>query len=207
MSLILRKSHTLILLVSAFIIGALLYAGFKDKNYEIPLLETGLPVGFVSYANPAFGFSVAYPESFSINEGHVYNAFGPGKEIYGVSFTIPKSFSSGTNLSSDTYVSVETLPGINGCRASAFLDRAESSSTVSENDFEYDVAEARGAAAGNIYEEIIYAIPNSKPCMAIRYFIHSTNIRNYDPGTVKEFNQDKLLGLFDQIRRTYKGVE
>ena len=59
-----------------------------------------------------------------------------------------------------------------------------------------------GAGAGNFYEEEVWAIPDTNPCIAIRYFIHSTNIYNYTPGAVKEFDRQKLINQFDEIRRS-----
>jgi len=38
----------------------------------------------------------------------------------------------------------------------------------------------------------------------VRYFIHSTNIGNYDPGTIKAFDQAALVARFDAIRKTLR---
>jgi hypothetical protein len=49
----------------------------------------------------------------------------------------------------------------------------------------------------------VYALKGTKPCIAVRYFIHSTSIGNYDPNAgVREFDREALLGAFDQIRRS-----
>jgi hypothetical protein len=43
-------------------------------------------------------------------------------------------------------------------------------------------------------------------CTAVRYLVHSTNIGNYEPGAVREFDRPALIDLFDQIRRSYRAV-
>ena len=80
------------------------------------------------------------------------------------------------------------------------LGGAFNATTTTINGTEYSFATTSDAGAGNFYEEHIYALPYSKPCTAIRYLIHSTNIANYDPGTKTEFNRPALLQTFDVIR-------
>ncbi len=71
----------------------------------------------------------------------------------------------------------------------------------------YSLATSSNAGAGNVYDEVVYALPGSKPCTAVRYQIHSTNIGNYPEGTVTEYNQAALLEEFNKIRRSIKLVE
>ena len=59
-----------------------------------------------------------------------------------------------------------------------------------------------GAAAGNRYEETVYTLPGTNPCIAVRYFIHYGVFQNYPAGTVREFDQQALLASFDAIRHT-----
>ncbi len=67
---------------------------------------------------------------------------------------------------------------------------------------QYSVATSSGAAAGNRYEEMIFAFPASSPCTAVRYYIHSTAVGNYPEGSVREFDREALLAEFDAIRKT-----
>jgi hypothetical protein len=50
----------------------------------------------------------------------------------------------------------------------------------------------------------VYAIPGTKPCTAVRYFIHYSVFENYPPGTVKAFDHAALVATFDAIRRTLR---
>lgn len=156
---------------------------------------------WTTYTSSTLGFSILFPKDYT-SAAYAYQALGPGKEINGVKFTIAPSVSAKTNLSSDTYVSVEELPNAQNCSATLFLDSPQKVSTVTDNGVEYSVAQGGGAGAGNLYDETVYAIPGSMPCAAVRYFIHSTQIGNYPAGTRTEFDKAALVAQFDQIRRT-----
>jgi hypothetical protein len=109
---------------------------------------------------------------------------------------------AGTNLSADSYVSVEELPNATSCTASLFLNDTVKTSTTTDNGTDYSFAQGADAGAGNLYTEMVYAIPGSSPCTAVRYFIHSTQLANYPAGTRVAFDQNALVAQFDQIRRT-----
>ncbi len=68
----------------------------------------------------------------------------------------------------------------------------------------WSVTHGSDAGAGNFYEETIYAVVGTQRCLAIRYFIHSTNIGNYDPGTVRAFDEKALIATFDKIRDSFR---
>jgi hypothetical protein len=158
------------------------------------------PAGWTRYKSA--GFSIATPPGWKTNSAYDYSELGPGQDIHGVSFTIPAALAKGTNLSSGSYISVETLPGSKTCAASAFIDSPTAEPSVSENGVTYSVATGSQGAAGNFYEETVYAANGTSPCIAVRYFIHSTNIGNYDPGTIKAFDKPALIARLDAIRRT-----
>ena len=158
------------------------------------------------YSNSAKGFSLRLPGGYAVDEKYSYQELGPGRDISGIKFTIPASVATGTNLASDTYLSVEEIPQANspgnGCTEALFLDQqGAATSTVVDKDTTYSVASSTGAGAGNRYEETVYALPGTNPCIAIRYFIHYGVIENYPAGMVHEFDKQALLNQFDAIRR------
>jgi len=109
----------------------------------------------------------------------------------------------GTNLSSDTYLSVESKMGaINSCSAEIFLDTPTSSGFVDEGGRRYSIAKMSGAGAGNRYDETVYATPVDGGCIAVRYFVHYSVFENYPEGTVTRFEEARLLSTFDSIRKT-----
>ena len=155
-----------------------------------------------TYFNDIMGFSVQYPADFTIDDNYTYQGFGPGEEIDGIKFTIPETAATGTNLSRDSYISVEAVPQADVCSADLFFGEKVTVKSITDGGVVYSIASSTGARAGNRYEETVYAFPNSSPCLAVRYFVHYGVFENYPTGTVKEFNRATLLKQFDAIRKT-----
>jgi hypothetical protein len=158
-----------------------------------------------AYSNSAMGFSLHLPDGYRTDESYRYQAFGPSKDISGVKFTIPESFATGTNLGADTYISVEEIPQNNSsadkCTTSLFLEQG-TAHLLTDGNTTYSVASSTGAGAGNRYEETVYALPNSHPCIAVRYFVHYSVLENYPAGAVRAFDRQALLAQFDAIRHS-----
>ncbi len=146
-------------------------------------------------------FSITYPREFTIDTSYQYEGV-PNKPIDGVSFTIPLTMATGTNLSADSRISVEWLPRAKTCTGDIFFLDNVRAREMTEGSTIYSVATTSGVGAGNLYEETIYALADSEPCTAIRYFIHSTNLGNYEPGTVRAFDRASLMRQFDTIRKS-----
>jgi membrane-bound inhibitor of C-type lysozyme len=184
--------------------GTLVLENNVEKNYIGCIVLAKDPGGLPKvYLDGTVGFSIRYPADYSIDASYKYQALGPGKDISGVKFTIPSSLATGTNLSSfDTGVSVEIIPVVQDCNAGLFLDGNTNVQTVTDNGSEYSFASTTQGAAGNRYEEEVWAIPGTNPCIAVRYFIHSTNIGNYPEGTVSEFDRAALINQFEKIRHS-----
>lgn len=162
------------------------------------------PAGWKHFTDGAMGYTIAYPPHWTIDTHYETDVLGPGHEIKGVSFTIPDSFQPGTNLShNDTRLSVESLPG-RACKPSQFVDPAEHIHGLKADGRRYLAATSEDAGAGNFYETDVFLVDGASPCIAVRYFVHSTNIGAYDPGTIKAFDEKKLIAVFDAIRATLK---
>jgi membrane-bound inhibitor of C-type lysozyme len=160
------------------------------------------------YVSTDTAFSVRLPsirssttDGYAIDETFK-NTRSPKLVIDGVKFTIPQARATSTNLSRDTYLSVENIPSTQACTANLFFEDAAPALQKTENGVAYSVATFSSAAAGNRYLETVYAIPGTSPCIGVRYMVHYTAIENYATGTVSEFNQVALTTEFDQIRRT-----
>ncbi|MDB5225171.1 MAG: hypothetical protein JWL87_123 [Candidatus Adlerbacteria bacterium] len=164
---------------------------------------TTTPSGFVAYDNSAYGFSLLYPEGYSVVEPYAYQALGPGRDIAGVKFVVPAEMATGTNLSPDSGISIEFLPGaVNSCSAEIYMSNPTYEGFVDENGKRFSVARGGGAGAGNRYEERVYATPIEGGCVGVRYFIHSTTVENYPEGTVREFDRAALVSQLDAIRKS-----
>ena len=165
------------------------------------------------YLDDVIGFSITLPTALSevvndvlyfVDTSYAYTAMGPGNSIKGVKFTIPGSVASGTNLSRDSYLSVEHLEKGQACTLSSFMENSRAKAqTIYEGGAIYTFASSSEAAAGNRYEEYLYVLSDSNPCIAVRYFVHFGAIENYDSDTISAFNKAALLADFDSIRKTF----
>lgn len=167
---------------------------------DVPIKTPTVAVSESTYASSTLGISLSYPLAYSVDEQYRYQALGPGKDIRGVKFTIPTSVAAGTNLSTDSYLSIERIIGTNVCSASIFLGEGIVAHTVVDGNVSYSVASTTGAAAGNRYAETVYALPGD-PCIAVRYMVHYGVFENYPEGTIREFDRAALHKQFDVIRR------
>lgn len=179
---------------------AFITEGSQGETYSNCEIEVPGQEPRSSYASSTMGISIKYPKSYTLSADYQYLGF-PKKPINGVKVLIPATMATGTNLSNfDTGVSVEQLPRAQSCTGDIFVVDNVKATSVTENGVSYSVATTSGAGAGNLYEEMVYAVSGSKPCTAVRYFIHSTNIGNFEPGVVREFDRTALLAAFDKIR-------
>jgi hypothetical protein len=154
------------------------------------------------YVNNTYRFSLDLPTRYSIDENYVHQ-ITPDRNVSGVKFTIPESTKEGTNLSSDTAISVESIPNVPYCTAELFTDYpAHKPDIITENGITYSLITSSEAGAGNRYEESIYTIQDSSPCIAVRYFIHYSAFENYPTGSIKEFDKQSILNSFDGIRKS-----
>lgn len=186
-----------ILVVIAFALGMFVMRATSEPT---PPVDTS---AWKEYMATDGGFSIKTPQGYTVNDRYMYQELGPESEIYGVAFKIPSSISDGTNLSSDSYISVEGLPNVDQCSATLFLEpQRYEVQTIADNGATYSFASTTGAAAGNRYEEWVWAIQGSNPCIAVRYFIHYGIIENYPQGQVLEFDHAALIREFDSIRKT-----
>lgn len=156
-----------------------------------------------TYSSDTMKFSLRLPDGYTIDESYIYKEIGQGEEIPGVRFTIPLSMATGTNLSSDSYISVEQIPGLQSCIAGPFIWQGQRIVFPPGADLsEFSMASSTGAAAGKRYENAVYVQKDTDPCIAVRYFIRFESIGNYPPGTVREFDEQALLTEFNAIRRS-----
>lgn len=188
---------------SAIALAACDQNGSAKQAKPVPKPASQLPDGWRAYGDARLGFSIAYPENWSVDKGHVYATPVHDNRLAGVAFIVPQSLSAKTNLSSDSYIAVESAEGVASCDESDFLDQPMTQRTETTGGLRWSVGTMGDAGAGNFYDETVYALEGSKPCLAIRYFIHSTNVANYPEGTVTEFDRAALIAMFDRIRSTF----
>lgn len=178
---------------------AMAVAGSASARAQAPPQRPApAPPGEV-YAHQRPTFTMRVPPGFAANERYRYTRLASGKAIEGVAFAIPATMVGGTNLSPDSYISVEWRDG-QRCTLADFLDGATEEKPLRENGMAWTVGTAGDAGAGNLYEETVYL----RGCDAVRSFVHSTNIGNYPPGTIRAYDRVTLGNAVDSIRRSLK---
>lgn len=185
--------------------GAFIMEDGVQQDYADCVMLADDPGGLPQfYVDGEAGFSIRYPEDYTLDDAYQYQYFGPGREINGVKFVIPAILAADTNLSSsDTGVSVETIFNTTDCDAGLFLEGDAEAQDIMDDDREYSWTSRTEGAVGNRYEEEIWAIPGLNSCTAVRYLIHYMDINNYLEGSVTEFDHEALMDQFDSIRRTW----
>jgi len=182
------------------------YTWPKDETPQVEVEPEETPVETTrTYTSPTLGYSLTYPAAYTQSD-HTYE-FSATKDIEGgFKVTVPMALATGTNLSPDTYLAVEQLPNANLCTGDIYVRANVTASEVTEGGVTYSVASSTEGAAGNTYEEWVWALEDSAPCTAVRYYIHSTAVGNYPAGTVVEFNREALLNEFNGIRQSLRKI-
>ncbi len=205
-----KRNEVITLIVIAVVIALAIARSHMPKSAPVAPPASSQNDTTHVYQNSMMGFSLRLPsiassegaDGYKVDESYKYQALGPGKDIFGTKFTIPKLLSAGTNLSSDSYISVEEIPKASNCSASLFVAPGSAVEKITDNGISYSVATTSDAGAGNRYDETVYAIPGTNPCVAVRYFIHYSAFENYPAGSIKQFDEQALIASFDQIRMT-----
>ncbi len=169
--------------------------------------ETYLPKhpDWITYTNNNYGFSIEHPKNFTIDPNFINETLGPGKELPGVLFNVPKEeYGQGTNLN-EAKISVEVIKNSTSCSPLSFLPDAmqKDINLATIEGVEYGQARSTGAAAGNIYKETVYARLEGTRCFGFRLLVHTGNIGNYPKeAKITEFFPGNLEKIFTDMIST-----
>ncbi len=161
-----------------------------------------VPDDWKVYSSRELGIIIQYPPGYVAKATEVHTQLGRREGTSGVSFSVPKDIFAGTELVADSGFSIEVIPAVPSCVGSLFLDEDISSYTMRENGTPYSVAKSAGTGVGHRYEEIVFAIPGSNPCTAVRYSIHSKSAESENAAAIRAFDKKVLLKEFDMMRRS-----
>ncbi len=194
--------YVLIIIVVIVLLGGGIFAAWHlfegSGTVETPVVETPTPQAPTTstYASSTLGVTITYPAAFTLNDSYAYDAFGQQKLIHGVQFVIPAAMATGT-LASDSGLSLEWLPNARSCTGDIYLKANVKASSVSDGNTTYSLATSTTSVSGGKVDEMVYALPASSPCMAVRYYIHTLAASSTEP-----FDNTALLAQFDTIRRS-----
>jgi hypothetical protein len=164
----------------------------------------GKQAQYFQYHNPATGLSLTYPDTFAPATS-VYANYKIAPEL-SLQLIDSKTYEK-TNLgeayfflssSSDPQVVATcTQPNQNAGGAEEVVGNE------AINGFTFVHSTSADAGAGNIYQQEIYRMVNQNICYEVIFFMHSSNVGNYTPGTVNEFDHDGLVQKMSSVLATF----
>ena len=153
------------------------------------------------YHNTPENYSFLYPSEFSINEdADLAFAF----MATGTMLSFPETFSTGTNLSEAKLLfgKVDPKYAENDCLPENGIGSGAEEVTINGTKFLRDIG--AGAAAGNRFDTIAYALKRPSGCFNMTLYLHSTVLENYPPELrPKPFDRAAIVTMFNDIISTF----
>jgi hypothetical protein len=161
----------------------------------------------VPYEDTQLGFSLYRPESSAVHT-QGFEAYLPLTQTAVVAIVLPAALFAGTNLGeAGVFIGASSSPAVTSKWNLPSVEYGEvPAGTATLGGISFAVFTSTDAAAGNIYEERIYRALHGDVCFEIVELLHSTNIGNYDPGTVVEFDKARFQGYLEAIVQTFSWV-
>ncbi len=193
------------MIVAIAVIAVVLKLAVKNQTINpLPPAPEIIPsVATLTYRNTVYGFAFNYPEGSDVRNEY-FEGYLPSTQTGAVGIFIPKSLAHGTNLGeAGVFVGVspsrEALQKCGGATNAGETARG----TIMINGEIFNAFDASDAGAGNFYESKIYRTVHSGSCYEIVELLHTTNIGNYDPGTVQVFDKAKFSGYLDLMAKSF----
>ncbi len=159
---------------------------------------------WATYTDVAHGFSISYPKDATIEKEN-FEGFLARTKTGAIGIRLPENLFTGTNLGeAGVFIGVnKDADAVSNC--TKIVDSEEQvAGTAKLDTTSFTVFNAVGVGAGNTYESKIYRAVHAGACYEIVELLHSGNIYNYTPGTVKEFDKAKFLDVLEGITKTFQ---
>jgi hypothetical protein len=182
-------------------------SGGVQTNYmmRVAINPIGQDLQFFGYKNLTTGLTLKYPDTFGPVAAVPAN-YKTEPEL-ALQYIDTKNYDK-TNLSeaylmvSSTYkskvVATCTEPNQNGGAEEKLVG------TEGINGYTFTHFSAEGAGAGNYYQQEIYRMANKGVCYEVIYYFHSTNVGNYELGTVSEFDRNAIIQQLYGVFSTFQ---
>ena len=173
-------------------------------SLRIAINPLGHATQIFEFINKQFGVTLRYTDEFAPTTMQPPITI-KGTPLLTLAFINSAFYSPATNLS-EAYLELAASsdPAVVSTCTQASSQFAETiTGQIVVNGYTFTRSEFSGAAAGNRYDQVTYRTASEGRCFELAYLIHSTNIGNYTPGTVVEFDRTTLLGKFDTVRNTF----
>jgi hypothetical protein len=148
----------------------------------------------------AYAFS--YPRDFDVRTGDQAVGGTIGETKVQVLFPEDAFQTPQSNYAEGFFTVSEAATRAATCYVSPFGTALTDMETI--NGLTYKTGTTTDAGAGNLYTSRLYRTMFDNRCFEAALTVHTTNIGNYDPGTVVEFDKERAFTVLDKILRSFK---
>ncbi len=171
---------------------------------RIAINPPGKATQIFGFSDPRYLVGLSYTDEFAPTDVQIPVNL-KGTPLLTLSFIDSTFYSPRTNLS-EAYLllAVTADPAIVSTCTQPSTQVAETvTGQVSINNHAFTRSEFSGAAAGNRYDQVTYRTVWADKCIEMVSLVHSTNIGNYPPGTVVEYDRAALQSKFEAVLNTF----
>ncbi|MDQ3014364.1 MAG: hypothetical protein M3Q73_00685 [bacterium] len=157
--------------------------------------------------NTALGYELSYPEgAMTYKPGTVAETgmLNPNKKIKKDRFVVSSDYIKGTNLASDSGVTIEVYDSTQLCQAEYVPENFAASPVQTINGKTFSTASSQSGAAGNFYQHTLFKTVHEGKCYVAIAVTHTTNVGAYPAGEVIEYNKAELMELYTKLISTFK---
>jgi len=160
------------------------------------------PAAAVStYRNATYNFEFQYSAEFSFTDAIYANLQQKIVQVNLAQSEYPKTNFGDAALS----FSIQPVSSLQACLSANLSENAAGfKETRSINGVTFYLGQGNGAAAGNFYDSRIFRTFRSGSCFEIAETLHTSNIGNYEPGTVTEVDPKPIWERLDKILASFK---
>lgn len=176
----------------------------ENFNLRVAINPPGKSAQMFTYTDSASGISLSYSDQFAPADKP--SSLNNKTDLHLALHLIDTSSYINTNLG-EAYIALGSSSNAQVLAACTEFNQSGGAPEVSNgnvvvNGYTFAYSTASGVGAGNIYDQHIYRIAKSGICHEVIFFIHYSNIGNYSPGVVKEFDLQGLMGKMNGILTT-----
>jgi hypothetical protein len=174
----------------------------STTSTTLPRIIPGVPT--VSHTDTKYGFSFQRPKDTTfLFKG--FEAYLPLTKTPLVAVILPPALFKKTNLvEAGVYIGVSSAPAVTAKWKVPVSGSGEvAKGTTAINGATFAVFTSSQGAAGSIYAMRTYRTVHKGVCFEITELLHSSELGNYTPGTVAQFDKVKFNGYLEAIVDTF----
>jgi hypothetical protein len=174
-----------------------------DFTLRVVINPPGQAIQYFDYVSPRGTATLRYPDEFA-PIAYIPTGLYKGTPDLVLEFVQPEFYRPTTNLGEAYFLFSESTDSQIVATCTQLLPQLEAAAgqkTINGLDFVH--SEISDAAAGNIYDQVVYRTVYNNVCYEMVFYMHSANVGNFTPGTVEEYGRARLIQKFEQILNTF----